>query len=1264
MSFELNLRFPDPRHLFVTLGRQSAGPLDFAARVTAKDREEIRWYLETYAARYTTDVDDVEARRIEAKLPEWGTALFDATFHDRAARYLFSLFQDMTNQDRLLTIGAEHPAVLSLPWELLRDPKGVYLFNEDPRISIRRRVAEATGRRAYDPKVKPRLRLLFVTSRPSDAVFIDPRSEPQAVMDAVEQHAPGRIEVEFLRPATFRNLAERLGDKSLPTVDVIHFDGHGAFDTEGSFGDETPNMGYLLFERESGLTQFVSPEFWHQSIGDYGISLVVLSACQSAAISDSGEGGEAKEPMGTVAYGLTALGVPAVLAMTHSLLVETAGQLFGEFYGFLAEGNGIGVALDDARDYLMRNPQKHEVQRGTERVRLTVQDWFLPALYQAVEDVPLLYASARVAPDGLADVESEVPHSVSAGGNTGLSSELPELQEAGFFGRQRELWDIERWFVAGARRISITGFGGQGKTYLATEAGRWLRRTGMFERVALVSYAAFQGVDAVGYAVATLGTGLGESLTDANVAMAALKQTPTLVILDNLEDLAPAPLAELLSAAKTWSECGDSRVLLTGSAPDFHHADYPLAGSLKHRSMTLAGLGEEDALSYFQSLMKLPPKPKFPPPERDALLELFRLVSFHPLSIHQLAVQLKTHRVAELGKRLESLLAEGGDDKNQSLRTSLLLSLDRLDAESRQWLPRLGIFQGGAMENILLVITEIPEVQWPDMRERLQAAALIEVESLDGVLYLRFHPSLAPLLWSRLTQPEQDALSARYRQCYYHFSTGLNLGDRKLPHHFRAIARRELPNLLYAVHGALAASNEWAADFTDKVGYFLNVFSLNRDYKALTEPAAVLEPEAGSRAWYLHRYNLGTQLVGSGRIQQAEAVFREVMFGLGASPSYESCATLLQLGACHRSLGRRDLAEQSYRDVLDLLDMLEQSTQVKHLRGASQFELGNVLTDMARYAEAQAAYETALSIAEKLEDFREIGLTNAHFGALALSQGDLPEAARRYGEALRLFQRLNEPMREAVYGHQLGIVFQQAGQSEAAEKAYRDSAQIAEALEDFTGAAHSWNQLAMLSEDAGKLQAAEAWYRKALEGYKIGGAEADLSATLSSLASLLQNRPGRLADARQLAEESLAVKTILDPSAAQIWRIYSVLARIADKENDPAQARDYRRRGRAAYTDFPDNLSELQGYTKLIAAVRASISGNLAAQQAVSREQEVMHQAGGQWVGLPQAIDHLLAGKRDADVLTANLDALPSLIIEAILEGIKEPRQPRSPARQ
>ena len=38
-----------------------------------------------------------------------------------------------------------------------------------------------------------------------------------------------------------------------------------------------------------------------------------------------------------------------------------------------------------------------------------------------------------------------------------------------------------------------SGFGGQGKTYLAGEAGRWLRRTGMFECVCFVGYADVPG---------------------------------------------------------------------------------------------------------------------------------------------------------------------------------------------------------------------------------------------------------------------------------------------------------------------------------------------------------------------------------------------------------------------------------------------------------------------------------------------------------------------------------------------------------------------------------------------------------------------------------------------------------------------------------------------------------------------------------------------------------------------------------------------------
>jgi len=53
----------------------------------------LRWYLEVYASGYTTEVDHAEARRIEAALPRWGTALFESGFGSDAARRLLDRFR-------------------------------------------------------------------------------------------------------------------------------------------------------------------------------------------------------------------------------------------------------------------------------------------------------------------------------------------------------------------------------------------------------------------------------------------------------------------------------------------------------------------------------------------------------------------------------------------------------------------------------------------------------------------------------------------------------------------------------------------------------------------------------------------------------------------------------------------------------------------------------------------------------------------------------------------------------------------------------------------------------------------------------------------------------------------------------------------------------------------------------------------------------------------------------------------------------------------
>ena len=180
-------------------------------------------------------------------------------------------------------------------------------------------------------------------------------------------------------------------------------------------------------------------------------------------------------------------------------------------------------------------------------------------------------------------------------------------------------------------------------------------------------------------------------------------------------------------------------------------------------------------------------------------------------------------------------------------------------------------------------------------------------------------------------------------------------------------------------------------------------------------------------------------------------------------------------------------------------------------------------------------------IAEELGDLRNQGVTLGQLGTLAMREGKLDEAQARYRAALALFQQLREPAMEAVAWHQLGMVYQKAQQWDEAERHYREAARIKEenGLIARPTALDTWNQLAIVSEAAGKPEAAEGWYRKAIEGFRSFSDQYSLSICLSNLADLLQTQPDRLSEARQLAEEALAIEKTLDPDAAQIWTTYT-----------------------------------------------------------------------------------------------------------------------------
>ncbi len=586
----------------------------------------------------------------------------------------FARFAQGAEPGRILSIDSGHPSVLAQPWELLRHPEGTWLFLANPRIGVCRRLSGQGAVQPFRFEPKDRLRLLFVVSRPEGSGFIDPRLDPKAVMAALDTQAPGRVEVEFLRPPTLKRLIDRLEDEDLPPIDILHFDGHGTYDPDGHLGSgpEDANQGYLLFEDEGGSKDLVSSTRLGELLNQQRVPLAVLSACESARV-----GGD--DPLGSVAARLTRAGIPNVLAMTHSVLVETAWRLFAQLYGELGRGRTLGTALENARRELYRDQERGQRRQEGDWVTLRLQDWFLPALYRTGDDGPLLTKS----PTPTGQPPDEAPR-----------HNLPEVQPSGFWGRARELWEIEGHVVRGARRLVVHGFGGQGKTYLAQEAGRWLLDTGLFDRVCLATFAGFQGLDPVGLTLSALSQVLDLSLLDADAATEALAGTRTLLILDNLESLIQTDdsgnedrtrLDALLDAARHWSEAGASRVLCTTRTPDLAHAAFPTDGDARCRYLKLRGLHPQDAWDWYLSLLRQAAAPPRWPVGRDELLALFQRVANHPLSIGLLVETLKDRPIAQVRTRLEALLADGGGP----LVASLDLSLERLDPESLALLPRL-----------------------------------------------------------------------------------------------------------------------------------------------------------------------------------------------------------------------------------------------------------------------------------------------------------------------------------------------------------------------------------------------------------------------------------------------------------------------------------------------------------------------------------------------------------------------------------------------
>lgn len=503
----------------------------FTAPLGPIEAEDLRWYLERYHI-WPVGLFRERAQGIEAKLPQWGGALFAAALSGEAARAPWEAWKGAAGStggtarrfsvqvDPLLPDGSDPERqenaleaatrLMALPWELLHDG-GAYLFQGAEPVAVRRRLP---NRRALGPaQAALPIRILLVSPRPEDesAGYLDHRVSAQALVQGLD--ALGDLaRLTVLDPPSFPALGQALQAaraRGEPFA-VVHFDGHGVFDAKHGLGAlcfEDPADQDKLAGRAS---KRVHADKLAATLRDHRIPLVLLEACQSAHSDQA--------PTASVAARLLEAGCSAVVAMGYSVLVETARRFTGAFYG----GQ---VALHDDRG-------RGEVMGAG---RLGLGDWFVPVLYQEAQD-PLLFTR----------LPATEHQRLQAQRRTLSLGRLPAPPPQTFIGRSRELLALERLLHAAPYAV-VRGSGGAGKTTLAAELARWLVATRRFAQAAFVSlenYADPRSIlDSLGRQLVAGWSSVAEQAEPAQARQAvarALRDRPSLLVIDNCESVLPA----------------------------------------------------------------------------------------------------------------------------------------------------------------------------------------------------------------------------------------------------------------------------------------------------------------------------------------------------------------------------------------------------------------------------------------------------------------------------------------------------------------------------------------------------------------------------------------------------------------------------------------------------------------------------------------------------------------------------------------------------
>ncbi len=636
----------------------------------------------------------------------------------------------------------------------------------------------------------------------------------------------------------------------------------------------------------------------------------------------------------------------------------------------------------------------------------------------------------------------------------------PPTPPTSLLGREGSLEAATELLRGGARVLTVTGYGGTGKTRFTIELYRRLARD-YVDGAAFISLASVTDASEVLPTVSValdIAEAQGRSALDALSAVIAGRRL--LLILDNLEQVleSAGEIAELVSRCSSLQVVATSRApLRISSETEFALPPLELPDS---RSQSLEELGQSPSVALLlQRAAKVRPDLELTQDNAAAIAEICRRLDGLPLALELAAARLRILEPAALLERLDhalDLLTSGDRDlpaRQRTLRATLAWSYSLLDPHEQRLLRQLAVFQEGwtleAMEQVCYaevdrhrgldeldslvekgLVRVVETGKRYDLLETIRAFATEQLEASGGTVATRsahadYYLGFAANVAADLSQTAQCEAMSRARDDHANTLAAARW--------FVARAR-----------GGDATALESGLLLCGHLNWYWHMAGHHMTGRTLLDELLALAAEAApSRGRALARLAAGMISTVTGELdrslRESQGGYED---GLAVDDAEASAEGSMYIGYCHLGAGRLDEAGEALAEAIS-----------RSAGGVSDFihALSMTLDGMRRFASGDldggmALVEQARRIQQRLDDCEGGGVALSFLAQMTSAKGDHEGALALYRNSVALFERVGDHPEIARVLCEMGWTALAAGDGQSALDSFRRAVMADEAV--------------------------------------------------------------------------------------------------------------------------------------------------------------------------------------------------------------------------